>query len=189
MKIRSYKTEILEILKSNNGCFTGFNKLLLKGDFHTTTLVRCLKEMKKENLITITHTDSRNQRQYCMVQIDFEENFGRLTRDLKLIEDELKAKDLPWDEKMLVIGNYVRLAFRKIKELNVARLHAEYVSFDKNRLDNIEKAKERISNMIKEKITMLPIDDRQRIINSLFYDLPDLLTLYEYRGIKANSSS
>lgn len=189
MRIRDYRHEILRMLNENGGCFTGFNELLLQGKFHPNTLAKYLKEMRDHNLITINKTNYRNKQKYCIVRVEFENNFNDYIADFKPIEDDLATKNLTWDETMLIIGNYVKLAFRKIKELNIGRFHAEYVSFDKKRLENIEKSKKRISNMIKEKITRLSPGDRERIINSLFDVSADLMTLADYRNMKANSPS
>lgn len=143
--------------------------------------------MQKRHLIEVTKFDKQRKR-YCIVRHDFEEFMTDYMSDFKPIEKDLKRKDLTNDERVLLIGNDIRLAYYKFDSLNVGRLYQEYVHQNKEKIELVERAKKVLWNRIQEKIRMLSENDKKGVLDTLLTTSLDMLSLTDYRKMRSRSN-
>jgi hypothetical protein len=179
---RDYDKEIREILLSNGGCVTGFNKLMdMKGKhyFHPNFLKLHLEKLKGKGKITIEPTG--NKLRYCLTDTDspdlekklglhkkpnLEKEFKKFIADLLKLKNELLKPNIKENEKMLITTDFIKIALRKYDQLNVGWLYAKCCSHDKNQVKIIESSKRKILDLMKKQLNELDEIDRKRIINT-----------------------
>lgn len=168
----NYREEILKIIDTWGGRFTGFNKLQKIGNFHSTSLQNHLLEMEKQNLITITKfKDGKTRTQYCRIT----PHYGlQLKLDDRIIEKirRLREKALTYEESLILGGSIVRIAFNKYKNIILGELSSKFIDYpvDPHKLKD---GKKHYWFIIMDELEKFRETDRRRIINSLWEDEPD----------------
>lgn len=179
---RDYDREIREILLSNGGCVTGFNKLKdMKGKhyFHPNFLKLHLGKLESKGKITIEPVG--NKLRYCLTDTDppdLEEKLGlhkkpnlgkefeKFIADLLKLKNELLKPSIKENERMLITTDFIRIALRKYDQLNLGWLYAKCCSHDKNQVKIIESSRGKILNLMKEQLYKIDEIDRKRVINT-----------------------
>ena len=168
MKNLNYKEEILKIIITNGGCFTGFNKLKKIGNFHTTTLQNHLLEMEKQNLITINKSKlGRTPTEYCQIIPHYGIILKLEDRYIKKIE-KLKKLDLTPKDRLMLGSNLVKIAFNKYKNIILGELSSKFVDDYPAVPYDLKNAKRHYLSIIKNELVELNESDRRRILNSLY---------------------
>jgi len=180
---RDYKADILKIL-AQEGEIIGFNTLKEMGSFHPNRLKAHLDELEKSGDVAINRT--RREFVYSYIAPRIEENYHKLTQDLRDVERSLKNPELKPDEKILLLSNFVKLAFYHQDTLRIFSLWPEGTEFTKQQYKIIEKFQGDLARDLKTKLSQLSDVEKARVLNvilSNYKEKPHLLSLSRYREI------
>jgi len=177
---RDYKSQILEFLAHDD--VMGFNTLKKMGNFHPNRLKAHLVELEKEGQVSIDRTNKIHVYSYITPKID--EKYATKIKDLKQIENSLKAPDLKPVERTLLLSNYLKLAFHKYDLLRILSLWPQGPELTSKQIRIMKIFQEKLFKDIKKKLEELDDLERAKVLNVLvsnYSNKPYLMSLQSYR--------
>ncbi|MGY5148622.1 MAG: hypothetical protein ACW9W3_00995 [Candidatus Nitrosopumilus sp. bin_68KS] len=132
--------------------------------FHPNILKEYLKQMELEGLITVEKIG--NKLKISRVDQDFEKKIKSFLKNTEKIETR-SFKKTNNEENFIINLEYFSNMLEKYRELILGELFAICVISNKYKIQEIEKAKERILDLMIEKFGRLEDDDKQRMLDRL----------------------
>jgi DNA-binding Lrp family transcriptional regulator len=174
-----FQKKILEILKKEGGCIVGVRQLQKKVNCSPSTINKYLKIMTELRLIKLSQ--EKNKHKICIRDLDFEREFKKNTKVLEKLETQMYRKDLSEDEKLFLIGNYLKMALHHYHNHDVSLLFAENIQTNNKRIEIIKASKNKIWENMQNILLRLEENSRINILNSLFnvYEIPESLDEYK----------
>jgi len=173
VKVRNYKEEILEILKENGGCFTGFNKLRRKGGFHSTSLQNNIEELKHQNKINIISSKlGRGWTEFCLIKPHFGLKLKLSENSINKIK-KLRKKATTEEEFFFLTRCIVLIAFTISKNIILGKLANNLIDNYPMDEKELRYSQEKFWHLMIKELKILEGGDRRRIINSLYEENPE----------------
>ena len=181
-KQRDYKAEILDILVQ--GDVTGFNTIKKSGHFHPNRLKVHLYELEKLGKISINKSNKQHVYSFLTPKID--DNYSKLTNELKEIENSLKNPKLKEDEKTLLLSNYLKLGFYLHDLFRLYILWPKDTEFSIQQYRTMSDFQNRILKDIINKLNEFSDLKKAKVLSVLlknFEEKPHMLSVSQYREI------
>ncbi len=158
------------ILASNQNCIVGFTKLRKMGygkGFHPKFLRLYLDKLEVEGLITTKMIGNKSE--IRRVELDFEKEFSKFTKDLERIKLRATRKDLSDDQKFHHVFKYLSLALQKNNEIILGMIVSVYLVPNKNRIKINEKARHQLFLSMGRTLRLLKPEQRKILLNYLMH--------------------
>jgi len=179
-----YEKEINEIIKIN-GEVVGFNNLLeMRGKgkkFNPSPASKALKKLKTKGEIMIDKIQDGRTR-YRPFKPYFDKAYEKFTERLEPIKKTLNDPSLKPNEKLFMLGNYFQTTLQIYDNFRLMILAPDVYDAE-SKVKSIIMLQQRIFKKMKEEMDKLSSTEKNYVLNRIYQEPKNLVSLKEYREI------
>lgn len=179
-----YEKQINEIIKIE-GEVVGFNTLLkMRGKdkkFNPSPASKALKKLNKKGEIMIDKTQDGRTR-YRPLKPYFDKAYEKFTERLEPIKKTLNDPSLKPNEKLFMFGNYFQTTLQIYDNFRLMILAPDVYEVN-SKIKSIIMLQQRLFKEMKEKMDKLSSTEKNYVLNRIYQEPKNLVSLKEYREI------